>query len=77
MCSSDLTHSVGTRYIKIEILSGEGYSPFFNIEYKVSKGGGETRYQRSFETVDDMLKSGPNAVKLLNFASKTFSGVIA
>lgn len=72
-----MTHSVGTRYIKIEILSGEGYSPFFNIEYKVSKGGGETRYQRSFETVDDMLKSGPNTVKLLNFAAKKFSGVIA
>lgn len=72
-----LTHSVGTRYIKIEILSGEGYSPFFNIEYNVSRGGGETRYQRSFETVDDMLKSGPNTVKLLNFAAKKFSGVIA
>lgn len=72
-----MTHSVGTRYIKIEILSGEGYSPFFNIEYNVSRGGGETRYQRSFETVDDMLKSGPNTVKLLNFAAKKFSGVIA
>jgi hypothetical protein len=72
-----LSHSVGTRYIKIEILSGEGYSPFFNIEYNVSRGGGETRYQRSFETVDDMLKSGPNTVKLLNFAAKKFSGVIA
>lgn len=72
-----MSHSVGTRYIKIEILSGEGYSPFFNIEYNVSRGGGETRYQRSFETVDDMLKSGPNTVKLLNFAAKKFSGVIA
>lgn len=72
-----LSHSVGTRYIKIEILSGEGYSPFFNIEYNVSRGGGETRYQRSFETVDDMLKAGPNTVKLLNFAAKKFSGVIA
>jgi hypothetical protein len=72
-----LSHSVGTRYIKIEILSGEGYSPFFNIEYNVSRGGGETRYQRSFETVDDMLKSGPNTVKLLNFVAKKFSGVIA
>lgn len=72
-----MTHSVGTRYIKIEILGGEGYSPFFNIEYNVSRGGGETRYQRSFETVDDMLKSGPNTVKLLNFAAKKFSGVIA
>lgn len=72
-----MSHSVGTRYIKIEILSGEGYSPFFNIEYNVSRGGGETRYQRSFETVDDMLKAGPNTVKLLNFAAKKFSGVIA
>jgi hypothetical protein len=72
-----MSHSVGTRHIKIEILSGEGYSPFFNIEYNVSRGGGETRYQRSFETVDDMLKSGPNTVKLLNFAAKKFSGVIA
>jgi len=72
-----MTHSVGTRYIKIEILSGEGYSPFFNIEYSVSKGGGETGYQRSFETVDDMLKAGPNAVNLLNFVAKKFSGVIA
>lgn len=72
-----ISHSLGTRFIRIEILSGEGYSPFFNIEYKVSKGGGETRYQRSFETVDDMLKSGPNTVKLLNFAAKKFSGVIA
>ena len=72
-----MSHSVGTRYIKIEILSGEGYSPFFNIEFNVSRGGGETRYQRSFETVDDMLKSGPNTVKLLNFAAKKFSGVIA
>lgn len=72
-----ISHSVGTRYIKIEILSGEGYSPFFNIEYNVSRGGGKTRYQRSFETVDDMLKSGPNTVKLLNFVAKKFSGVIA
>lgn len=72
-----MSHSVGTRSIKIEILSGEGCLPFFNIEYNVSMGGGETRYQRSFETVDDMLKSGPNTVQLLNFVAKKFSGVIA
>jgi len=72
-----MVHSVGTRYIKIEILLNENKPVFFNINYTVSKGGSEMKYHEAYDTVDDMLKAGPNAVKLLNFVAKKFSGVIA
>ena len=72
-----MVHSVGTRYIKIEILLNENKSVFFNINYTVSKGGSEMKYHETYDTVDDMMKAGPNAVKLLNFVAKKFSGVIA
>ena len=35
------------------------------------------KYHEAYDTVDDMLKAGPNAVKLLNFVAKKFIGVIA
>lgn len=72
-----MVHSVGTRYIKIEILLNESRPVFFNINYTVSKGGSEMKYHEAYDTVDDMLKAGPNTVKLLNFVAKKFSGVIA
>lgn len=71
-------YNFGTRSIKIEVMLNTDKMAFFNINCTtLMGGGGEMKYHETYNTVDDMLKAGPNALKLLRFVASRFSSVIA
>ena len=73
-----MSYEVGVRSIRIEVMLNADRPAFFNINCSaLMDGSGSMKYHESYDTVEEMASSGPNALRLLRFVASKFSGITA
>ena len=73
-----MNYEVGVRSIRIEVMLNADRPAFFNINCSaLMDGSGSMKYHESYDTVEEMASSGPNALRLLRFVASKFSGITA
>lgn len=73
-----MNYDVGVRSIRIEVMLNADKPAFFNINCSaMMDGSGSMKYHESYDTVEEMASSGPNALRLLRFVASKFRGITA
>jgi hypothetical protein len=73
-----MNYDVGVRSIRIEVMLNADRPAFFNINCStMMDGSGSMKYHESYDTVEEMATSGPNALRLLRFVAGKFSSITA
>ena len=73
-----MNYDAGVRSIRIEVMLNADKLVFFNINCSVMMdGSGSMKYHESYDTVEEMASSGPNALRLLRFVASKFRDITA
>lgn len=73
-----MNYDAGVRSIRIEVILNDDKLAFFNINCSaMMDGSGSMKYHESYDTVEEMASSGPNALRLLRFVAGKFRCITA